>query len=105
MVALGAWLARDRLPFGDRPVPRLETDGQYGLKAVDDSGRVLWNRADIRGSEAATVVRTGAAGPRVAALVVPGLLFALAEGERWDEAEEAVDRFDAAVRDASLAAF
>ena len=71
-IALGAWLAPGWPRLGARPAPRLELDGDFGLKAVDPSGRVLWRRSDVRSNATATLVRTDdGRGLRVAAVVEP----------------------------------
>jgi hypothetical protein len=68
----GVFLAVRGLP-GSRPVPpQLRADGARGVKAVDDSGRVIWRRSDVLGPRTITVVRmNGGKGFRIAAVTQP----------------------------------
>ena len=72
LAVAGAWLAAGGPHAFRREVPHLQTEGRFGLKAVDESGRVLWRRADVAGSQVAALVRTnGGKRLRLAAVVSP----------------------------------
>lgn len=68
----GAFLAARGLP-GSSPVPpQFRADGARGIRAVDESGKVLWTRSDVLGPRTITVVRTeGGKGFRIAAVTQP----------------------------------
>ncbi len=58
-VGLGAaFFAARGLPGTHRAAPQLRADGTSGIRALDDSGKVLWRRADILGTRKITLVRT-----------------------------------------------
>jgi tRNA A-37 threonylcarbamoyl transferase component Bud32 len=68
----GSWLALRGLPGTRSGPPQLRTDGSWGIRAIDESGRILWTRADIAGTGTATLVRTeGGKGFRIATVAQP----------------------------------
>ena len=71
----GTFLSTRSLP-GSRPVPlQLRADGAWGVRAVDESGKVLWTRSDVRDPTTITTVRTeGGKGFRIAAVTQPNRL-------------------------------
>lgn len=68
----GAWLSVKGLPRSRSAPPQLRTDGSWGVRAVDETGRILWTRTDIQGTATATLVRTEVGtGFRIATVTQP----------------------------------
>jgi tRNA A-37 threonylcarbamoyl transferase component Bud32 len=68
----GAFLAVRGLPGSRLVPPQFRADGSQGIRAVDESGKVLWTRSDVQGPATVTIARTdGGKGFRIAAVTQP----------------------------------
>ncbi len=97
-----------RLAAGERELAALAESSDTGPNVAWELGRALHLAGDLAGSArwyrwGLARAESGGQG-RQPYEFLEGLLFALAEGERWDDAEQAVDRFEAAIHEASIAA-